>query len=49
MYEITCPKCGHAGTTEEFEMSLSDECSCPKCEEFFEVDLSGEDEDDDSD
>lgn len=29
--EVICPNCGYASHAEQFEMSLSDECFCPKC------------------
>lgn len=50
MWLITCPNscCGYQGPMDEFEPSLADECACPKCETFFEVDLT-DDEDDDED
>lgn len=30
-YTITCPKCGHVGTDETFDLSLCDEIECPVC------------------
>lgn len=49
MWEVTCPKCGHQGDSEEFDISLCDECCCPKCGTSFEIDTSGDDEEDDTD
>jgi hypothetical protein len=45
MWWITCPNCGHKAPLKDFEPSLADECSCPQCEEFFQVDLSDPEED----
>lgn len=48
MWWITCPICNHEAPIDDFEPSLSDECACPKCEAFFEVDLSiGDEENED--
>jgi hypothetical protein len=30
---ITCPYCGFVGSLDDFNMSLADECFCPKCPE----------------
>lgn len=45
MWWITCPECGHKAPLDDYEPSCADECSCPKCEAFFQVDLSGDEED----
>ena len=45
MYSITC-KCGETGDEQHFSMSLSDECSCPKCGAQFTIEW---DDDEDSD
>jgi Zn finger protein HypA/HybF involved in hydrogenase expression len=45
-WTITCPQCGHVGDDETFEMSLADECFCPRCNERFEIDTSFPDDDD---
>jgi DNA-directed RNA polymerase subunit RPC12/RpoP len=43
---VTCPHCGHKGDSDkDFEISVADECFCPKCGERFELE-SVEDEDD---
>lgn len=47
MWMITCPHCRHKADMEDFEPSCADECTCPKCGESFEVDLSVDDDDDD--
>lgn len=44
--DVTCPNCGHTGDEEEFEISLADECFCPKCEAEFLVE---QEEDGDAD
>lgn len=45
---ITCPGCGYRADAEEFDVSLSDECACPKCDEGFllELESDGDDESD---
>lgn len=44
-WQVTCPQCGHTGdSTKDFEMSLCDECYCPKCNERFEIDTGGDEE-----
>lgn len=43
---ITCPRCGHVGDDETFEMSLSDECFCPECDQEFILDTHDPDDDD---
>lgn len=47
MWMITCPECSHEAPLKDFEPSCADECSCPECDAFFQIDLSMEDEDDD--
>lgn len=43
---LTCPECGHRGGDEsDFQISLGDECFCPKCKCKFILDR-GDDEDD---
>ena len=45
---VTCPFCGFkGGDVTDFDISLCDECFCPKCNERFEMD-DPEDEDDDA-
>ncbi len=40
---LECPYCKYRGVVTEFEVSLADECFCPKCDgEFL---LREEDED----
>lgn len=46
---ITCPRCQHEAHMDDFDPSLSDECTCPGCGLFFEVDLSARDDEDDED
>ena len=40
---ITC-ECGHCAHMDDFEPSCADECTCPKCGMFFQVDLSLDDD-----
>ena len=41
---ITCPTCGFVGTSDDFDMSLSNECFCPKGCEWFELCYESEEE-----
>ena len=43
MYEITCPACGETVCVDE-DTLMSDNLSCPACGEKFEIDLDGEEE-----
>ena len=43
---VTCPRCGYRADAEEFDISLSDECSCPKCGEYFLIESEDENDDD---
>jgi hypothetical protein len=38
MWWLTCPnsRCQFQGSLKEFEPSSADECTCPRCGEFFE-------------
>lgn len=47
MYEITCPTCGHKGSSLDFSMSLCDECFCPNGCEWFLLEPEGVEADDD--
>ena len=41
---IICPTCGHKGSPQDFDMSLSDECFCPNGCEWFLIELADEDD-----
>ncbi len=43
---ITCPRCDYKADAEEFDVSLSDECFCPKCGEYFLLELESDGDDD---
>lgn len=44
---VTCPQCGYKADAEEFDISLSDECACPHCSEYFLIKCEDESDDDD--
>ena len=47
-YIVTCPSCGFkGGDRTDFNISLCDECECPKCGERFELGDPEAEEDDD--
>lgn len=43
-YDITCPSCALVATDKQFDMSLSDECFCPKCGCDFILELEDDDD-----
>jgi hypothetical protein len=47
MGNLTCPYCEYVGPDTEFDVSLADECFCPKCGREFMVcfDDEGDEED----
>lgn len=46
-YTLACPHCGfEGGDVTDFNISLCDECFCPKCGERFELDDPEDGEDD---
>ena len=52
MWWITCPNptCGFQAKLMDFEPSCADECTCPKCEEFFQwEEPEDEEEEEDAD